>query len=298
MAEKETTEAVDYIEFLKQSRGAGEIGEDLAGIADELKRRIPGVLPQRIGTEITVEVAEPGWAAPPEVVEAFGEGVLHVLVAFQRIGAVGLVRIDRDLASVLIDLLLGGTGEKVERPEGMTAVERVVLEKFLSLLSAEWEGGTDDLRSVFGFDVIDFATSAKDLGDLDPDDTCVVIDFTLTIGPHSGSLNLVVPSSNLRRLLKAARAKRGRAGRIPGGKANTLGERIHEVSLPVRAILGEITLPVREILELEIGRVLVTGRTIRDTVSVRVGDEEKFRGIPGVRANRVSVRITDRIRRD
>jgi flagellar motor switch protein FliM len=67
---------------------------------------------------------------------------------------------------------------------------------------------------------------------------------------------------------------------------------VQSTSVPVKAVLGRTTVTVRDVLELQPGDVMTLDTGVNEELEVRVGDLLKFYGIPGVKKNKVAVRIT------
>ena len=68
--------------------------------------------------------------------------------------------------------------------------------------------------------------------------------------------------------------------------------------VPVRAILGKTTINISEFLDLQEGDVIPLETNVNGELDVYVGDLPKFTGKPGVKKNKVSVKISQVIRRE
>jgi flagellar motor switch protein FliM len=78
----------------------------------------------------------------------------------------------------------------------------------------------------------------------------------------------------------------------------SLEAKIENTIVPVRAILGRTTIAVNEFIELMQGDVLPLDSNANGNLEVLVGDLLKFYAKPGVKKNRVSIKVTDVVRRE
>lgn len=104
-------------------------------------------------------------------------------------------------------------------------------------------------------------------------------------------LRVALPES----LFDHARPGRAAARATGGARRVDLAERLQTMPLRVRAEVGVAELPLGRLRELRAGDVLPLRPASPGGVVVRVEDEAKFRGVPGVVGARLAVRITERM---
>ena len=68
--------------------------------------------------------------------------------------------------------------------------------------------------------------------------------------------------------------------------------------LIIKAILGESTLTISDILNLQKGDVLNLEKKIKQNLEVKVGHLNKFKGVLGVSNRKYAIKITDIIREE
>lgn len=89
-----------------------------------------------------------------------------------------------------------------------------------------------------------------------------------------------------------------RAGAAPPklAKAPTSsGLSLSDVPIRLRAELGEVELPLAEVGRLRVGQSIVLDVPSDGLLTVRIGDQKKFRGIAGTRGGRRAVQLQERI---
>ena len=78
----------------------------------------------------------------------------------------------------------------------------------------------------------------------------------------------------------------------------SLEERVEVAKVPITAILGEASLSVEDLMELQTGDV-ITLDTMRDSdFPVYVGHLKRFRAKPGIKNKRKAIQITEIVRED
>ena len=74
--------------------------------------------------------------------------------------------------------------------------------------------------------------------------------------------------------------------------------KMNSVQIPIKAILGQTKFTVGELLDLQIGDVLQLNTDLNSNIEVMVGELHKFDAKPGVKKNKVAVKIVEVIRRE
>ena len=79
---------------------------------------------------------------------------------------------------------------------------------------------------------------------------------------------------------------------ITGNDLKIIEKKIQSTQLPVRVLLGNNDIKVRDFLGLNIGDVIPLRTAVNQDLNIYVGNIKKFRGKPGLKKNKVSVKIT------
>jgi flagellar motor switch protein FliM len=72
----------------------------------------------------------------------------------------------------------------------------------------------------------------------------------------------------------------------------SIESKVQSTKVPVKALLGKTTITVADFLELQPGDVLALDTGANEELEVNVGDLLKFYAIPGVKRNKVAVKVT------
>jgi flagellar motor switch protein FliM len=68
--------------------------------------------------------------------------------------------------------------------------------------------------------------------------------------------------------------------------------------VPVRAVLGKTSISVNDFIELQPGDVLPLDTGVNDDMEILVGNLLKFYATPGVKKNKVAVKISKVLKRE
>jgi flagellar motor switch protein FliM len=74
--------------------------------------------------------------------------------------------------------------------------------------------------------------------------------------------------------------------------------KLQDSQIPLKVILGQTQITVKDLLELSVGDVVPLERNYRDELEIRIGQRTKFLGKPGVHGNKMAVQVTQVIEED
>lgn len=188
-----------------------------------------------------------------------------------------ILQVDFALAHILVDRMLGGSGEHSQDLRPLTNIEQGVLQflmlKLLNLMAQVTEGTEVQFR----MDSM-VAESAKLRSLNEPDDLMALLSVQITIGKKAGFIRLALPHPLVEGLL-AALAPQER--RITGEDLERL-EKICDVKLPVWIELGRVDIEHVDLSALEAGDVILL-----DQILIELGEH----GVQGP----VTLRVADGI---
>jgi flagellar motor switch protein FliM len=194
-----------------------------------------------------------------------------------------LLVLESNLVFSLIDVFLGGRASKGIKIEGrdFTNIENRMIRKVVDAALAEYEKAWSPVYSL----AIRFSRSEVNpqfVGIVPPTDLVVTISFDLEIETSAGKLIICIPYGCLepiRNLLKAG--FQNVQPEVDLAWVKRLRDRVMETRVNLIAELGRTEIKGRDLLDLEVGDVLLLDRCAADEMDVRVEGVRKFRGYPG-----------------
>lgn len=216
------------------------------------------------------------------------------IVDFMPLNGSIVYEIPPSLAFAMVDRILGGQGESIQKIRDFTEIEIAIIERMLTqllnLMREPWQN-VIDIRP--RLDRIETNTQFAQI--VSENEMVALVTLGATIGETEGLINICIPYVVVEPILSKLSTKfwftMDKGNRADS--RDTIEKGIENTYVPVKAQLGKTVISVREFLELEEGDVLALDTGINDSLLVLVGDLPKFYGTPGVRKNRVAVKITD-----
>ena len=210
----------------------------------------------------------------------------------------GIMTIDSSLIYSIVDVLLGGRrGTTAMRIEGRpyTTIERNLVSRMVHVVLGDLCGAFDPLSPVtFRFDRLEtnprFATIAR------PANAAILAELRVDMEDRGGKLELLLPYATLepvRELLLQMfmGEKFGRDSIWEGHLARELWQ----TDVQIAAVLDEVTVPLRDVINLEVGTQILLNATPESEVTMRCGGINMFDGKMGRKGHNIAVQIDRRL---
>lgn len=212
----------------------------------------------------------------------------------------GLMTVDSALIYSIVDVLLGGRrGTAAMRVEGRpyTTIERNLVERMIHVVLADLSAAFDPLSPVtFRFDRLEtnprFATISR------PSNAAIVAKLRIDMEDRGGRLELLLPYATLEpvRELLLQMFMGEKFGRDSIWETH-LAEEMWFTEVEMEAVLDEQILPLKDILNLQIGSRIMLNASPNSPVELRCGDVPLFMGQMGRKGNHISIRVDNKIKR-
>jgi flagellar motor switch protein FliM len=210
----------------------------------------------------------------------------------------GLLTIDSALIYSIVDVLLGGRrGTAAMRIEGRpyTTIERNLVERLVAVVLQDLSGAFDPLSPVtFRFDRLEtnprFATIGR------PANAAVLARLRVDMEDRGGRLEVLLPYATLEPvreiLLQGFLGEK--FGRDSIWEAHLAGE-LWQTSVPIQAILDTVEMPLRQVLDWQVGTRIPLNATVESDVRLVCGDLQMFIGKMGRKSGCIAVRVSEKI---
>lgn len=215
------------------------------------------------------------------------------VVGLSPLGGSMALEINPNIGFAIVDRLLGGPGEEPRQIREFSEIElsvmRRIIGRMLESLTEAWKHVVELEAEIERMEVSPQFTQVAPLRDM-----TVVVSLDLRVGAAEGRMNLCYPYSTLEPVAAHLNAQslfgRG-AGDREGAFAGDIKERLASVRLPMRVILGESRVTLRDFSELRVGDVLQLNARVDEALLVKVGERPKFLGKPGQVGDRLAVEV-------
>jgi flagellar motor switch protein FliM len=212
----------------------------------------------------------------------------------------GLVTIDSSLVYSTVDVLLGGRrGTAAMRIEGRpyTTVERSLVERLVQVVLQDLSAAFAPISDVtFRLERMEtnprFATISR------PSNAAILTRLRIDMEDRGGAIEIFLPYATLepvRELL--LQMFMGEKFGHDSIWENHLVKELWFTEVEVTAIMGEQTLPLREVMNLEKGSLVVFNAQPDSTIQLECNGVPMFSAKMGRNGNRLAVRVEDRTKR-
>lgn len=216
------------------------------------------------------------------------------IVEFLPLNGSILIEINPSISFAMIERVLGGTGQAYEKNRGFTEIELTLIEKImeqiLNLLREPWKNVIElkpRLKKI--------ETNTQFAQIISPNETIALVTLSINIGSIEGMLHICIPHLVIEPIISKLSTKfwfSGISKNVSNSDIKYIERKIETTVLPLKVILGSCTLTVRDIINLQKGDVVQLNKSVNDYMEILVGNKLKFYGIPGVRNNKVAVKVT------
>jgi flagellar motor switch protein FliM len=194
---------------------------------------------------------------------------------------------------------LGGFGYSVEKIRELTDVEQTVIKRVmsrtLSNIKEAWQVVAEINPSYESIELNPLFTQI-----IAPTEMIVLVTLEMRISEAFGLMNICLPFVVLEPILDRLNAQVWFARTTKPSTAQSLAAiqtRLNQAEITVSVELGKAMITVGELLNMAIGDVLQLDQSAKGLLDVRVGNQMKFKGSPGVFDTKMAVQIV-KVERD
>lgn len=294
-AQKE--EKIRLYDFKRAMRFSKDQIRSLTRIHENFARLLTTFFSAQLRTYVQINVASVDQLPYEEFIRSIPK--MTILNSFEAPPLEGrlLVEINPHIAYAMMDRVLGGQGESINKIENLTEIETKIMKqifyKALDTFREAW-------HSIIEFNVADqnMEVNPQFLQMVSPNETVVVISLTTTIGETSGMMNICLPHVVLEPVIQKLSIHYWMQEKRKEHKPEELEQlkgKLRDAPIALKAELGESEISVQEFLQLDLGDVIELNQGIDKPLVVRAGDIPKFFVQPGKKGRRIAVQVIETI---
>lgn len=224
--------------------------------------------------------------------------VILGIVNFQPLGGTILIELASQLGFAMIDRMLGGAGDSLEKSREFTEIEMTIIEKMMvvcmQLMREPWKNVVE-INPVLER----IETNSQFAQIIAPNDMIAIVTLNMKIGEVEGFMNVCLPFFTLESVMDKLNTKFWYANMQELDDEN-FGEYIEalvrRVNVPVKAVLGKTSISVTDFVNLQRGDIIRLDTEVDQDLTVYVGNIKKFTALPGSSRDKNAVRVTSVIR--
>jgi flagellar motor switch protein FliM len=287
-------------DFRRPSKFAKDHLKTLHIIHENYSRLVTNFLSGYLRTLVQVDVISVEPLSYYEFSNSISNPVVLAIVDFTPLTGSIIFEIAPNIAFALIDRILGGKGTSMERVRGFTEIELAIIERIiiqiLNLMRDPWENVIPIRPRLEKIE-----TNAQFAQIISPNEIVALVTLSAKVGEVEGMINLCIPHMVVEPIVSKLSTKFWFSiieKETTEETKHNIENKIELTQVPVKAVLGKTTLSVNDLIEIQPGDVILLDTNINGDLEILVGDILKFYAKPGVKKNKVAVKVTEVVKRE
>ena len=257
-------------------------------------------LPAYLRKNVQVEVMNSEAVTYSEFSNALSNPVLLGVVNMAPLSGNIIIEVATNLGYAIIDRLLGGTGEPLEKKREFSEIELSILEKIFTILIDLLREPWTNVVEIHPY-LERIETNPQFAQIISPTEMIAIVTVNINIGGVEGLMNICLPYLTLEDVMDKLNTKywfSTMQDRDETSYADVIETAINRALIPVSAELGKSSLTVMDFINLQVGDVIKLNRKIEDELDIYVGNIVKFKALPGSFNDDYAVKVTEIIREE
>ncbi len=291
---------VKNYDFKRPAKFSKEHLRTLEIIYEHYGRLLSTNLPVYLRKTVQVAVASSETVTFSEFTNALASPSILGIINFHPLNGTIILDMAPNLGFAMIDRMLGGQGEALERSRDFSEIEMTILQKMMvvcmQLMRDPWKNVVE-VNPVL--DRIETNPAFAQI--ISPSDMIAIVTLNVKIGDTEGFFNICLPFFTLEDVMDKLNTKFwfSNMTEISGEEySEYLEAMIRHVDIPIRAVLGGSSISVGEFMMLQPGDVIRVDTDVDSELDVYVGNIRKFTGLPGYNKDKFAMKITSVIREE
>lgn len=289
----------DY-DFARPAKFSKEHLRTLEIIFEHFGRLVSSNLPAYLRKNVQVDVMNSEAVTYSEFANALSNPVLLGIINFAPLGGNVILELASNLGFAIIDRMLGGFGDALEKSREFSEIELSVLERIFTIL-------VDLLREPWN-NVVEIhprleriETNPQFAQIISPSEMIAIVTISVAIGNIEGLMNICLPFMTLEDIMDKLNTKywfSTMQEKDEESYNDYIEMAINKAQIPIKALLGKSSISVMDFINLQIGDIIKLDTMVEDELDVYVGNIVKFRALPGAGSDKYAVKVTEIIREE
>lgn len=291
---------VKNYDFKRPAKFSKEHLRTMEIIYEHYGRLLSTNLPVYLRKNVQVTVASSETVTFSEFTNALSNPVILGIVNFQPMNGNILVELTSKLGFAMIDRMLGGKGDPLEKSREFSEIELSIVEKMMvvcvQLMREPWKNVIDVEPMIERIE-----TNAQFAQVIAPSDMVAIIMLNVKIGEVEGYMNVCLPYFTLEDIMDKLNTKYWYSTMQSENDEKYqeyIESLIRRADVPVKAVLGKTTIAVSDFVNLQCGDVIRLDSKVNEDLNIYVGNIRKFTALPGANDDKYAVRVTTVVREE
>jgi flagellar motor switch protein FliM len=287
-------------DFARPAKFSKEHLRTLEIIFEHFGRLVSSNLPAYLRKNVQVDVMNSEAVTYSEFSNALSNPVLLGIVDFAPLQGTIIIELASNLGFTIIDRMLGGLGEPLDKPRDYSEIELSVLERIFTilvdLLREPWQNVVEIHPRLERIE-----TNSQFAQIISPSEMIAIITINISIGNVEGLMNVCLPFMTLEDVMDKLNTKywfSTMQAKEEGAYDEVIETAINKAQVPIKALLGKSNISVMDFINLQVGDIIKLNSHVDDELDVYVGNIVKFKALPGSGEENYAVKVTEIIREE
>ncbi len=286
---------VDVYDFKRPERVSKDQMRALEGLHEGFGRNFSVSLSGYLRTIVEVTVSNLEQLTYSEFIHSLPNPTCFNLLKAEQLDGQLCLEISPLILYPIIDRLLGGSNVDLFIPQRpLTQIEQRLVQRITDRATQHLSEAWSNLTPMT-FSVQDFESNPQLVQIVPPNETVVVIGFELKMGNRAGTMSLCIPYNVIEPIMGTLASQNWFSYQRKGAQDDHIRKltgNVHNAQVEVRGFLARTTISVNELLSLQIGDIITTGKACNSDVGIQVEGKNKFIGRVGQLHGNRAIRIT------
>ena len=296
----EDEKQVKNYDFSRPTKFSKEHLRTLEIIYEHYSRLISTNLPVYLRKNVQVTVASSETVTFSEFSNALSNPSVLGIVNFVPLNGNVIIEISTNICYAMLDRMLGGSGQPLEKSRDFSDIELTILQKvlvmFTQLMREPWKNVVEISPVLSRLE-----TNPQFAQVIAPSDMIAIVTLNMKIGDVEGMINICLPFFTLEDVMDKLNTKYWFSTMQENHDEHYeeyIESMIRRVDIPIKAVLGKSTISVNDFLNLQVGDCIRLDSRVDTDMNVYVGNIKKFTALPGTEKDSYAVQITSVIREE
>ncbi|GAA0085639.1 flagellar motor switch protein FliM [Clostridium sp. CTA-7] len=300
LKEKEEKHKIKKYDFRSPQKFSKDHIRTLEMVHDAFARIISNYLSGQLRKHVKVDIQSVEQITYEEFIHSIPNPTILTVFKMPPLQGNILLEMNPQFSFQVLDILLGGTGNREESAKEFSEIDKNILSNITSemikSLVLAWDGILDVKPE---FEVLETNPSANQT--LAPNEPVALLSFSVELGKSTTYMNLCIPYLSVEKVLDKLVVQywfKVDESELEDESREKLKKGIEPVEVNMHVELGKTQINVDDFLKLVNGDVLILDSQYSDPVKVFVEDEEYFIAKPGTMGKNIGIEFLDILDKD
>jgi len=283
-------------DFRRPDKFSKENLRALRALHETFSRALAGSLSSYLRAGVQVKLSSVEQIIYDEYIQQLPHPTLVNLVKLDPLPSHALFELNLDIAFVMLDRLLGGSGHSIQKVRELTDIEYSLFRRLVGHMLVAYGGAWASIVELSP-KLDEIVVNPQFVQAALPGDMAVFVLCEVKLFEKSGTISICLPQTVLEPVMDQLSAQSwltsARRGESPEDSSDAdIQRQLRAVQLDVSAELGRASLTMRELMDLRVGDVIKLNTGVDDDLTLHAEGKPKHLCRPGLLGRRLGVQVT------